>query len=181
MQCLLTCKLSTFPIQLFRKSSRNLERGGTDGVTGFPTVCPAFSFQEKLNCPWEALSEYSYWVSRDMLWEQTDGSYRLPRPRGNCSLLRGAPSVCRFKRSQNRNSQNSLEIFDFVIHIQFIKRKEKIKKASVSEDHRTVPHVAILLSTTPSQAGLSKFHCLSSDPEGSSPWLQYIYTYMYSS
>jgi len=81
----LTCKLSTFPIQLFRKSSRNLKLGGTDGVTGFPTVCPAFSVQEKLHCLWEALSEYSYWVSQDMLWEQTDGSYKLPRPRGNCS------------------------------------------------------------------------------------------------
>lgn len=86
MQYLLTCKLSTFPIQLSRKSSRNLELGGTDGVTGFPTMCPAFSVQEKLNCPGEALLENSYRVSQDMLWEQMDGSYKLPRPRGSCCL-----------------------------------------------------------------------------------------------
>lgn len=86
MQYLLTCKLSTFPILFSRKSSRNLELGGTDGVTGSPTLCPSSSVQEKLNCPREALLEYSYWVSRDTLGEQMDGSYKLPKPCGNRCL-----------------------------------------------------------------------------------------------
>lgn len=112
-----TCT-GTFPTQLCRKSGGKHEPDGTDVVTGFTTMCLPFPAKKKPAAQ-ERLCQRAPIGSAG-----TCSGSRWMRPIPCLDLTSTAlypGGMCMYVdlKEAKTNSLNSLEIFDFVTHIQF--------------------------------------------------------------